>query len=101
MGRNIQKTRLSSVPAASSQQFGELDGWDLIEVSLEDTARLACNGLILDQETYLYAEEHDWLAEELTKYGQKVVAVRYDVVSRWGGSFRCSHHPLVRESELD
>jgi N-dimethylarginine dimethylaminohydrolase len=44
---------------------------------------------------------HEWLAEELTKYGQKVVNTRYDVVSLWGGSFRCSHHPLVRDSELD
>jgi glycine amidinotransferase len=78
-----------------------LDGWDLIDVPVEDTARLACNGLVLDQETFLYAEEHEWLAEALIKNGQKVVTVRYDTVSLWGGSFRCSHHPLVRESELD
>lgn len=78
-----------------------LDGWDLIDVPVEATTRLACNGLVLDQETFLYAEEHEWLAEELTKNGQKVVTVRYDAVSLWGGSFRCSHHPLVRESELD
>lgn len=78
-----------------------LDGWDLIDVSVEDSTRLACNGLVLDQETFLCAEEHEWLAEELTKYGQKVVTTRYDVVSLWGGSFRCSHHPLVRDSELD
>jgi N-dimethylarginine dimethylaminohydrolase len=77
-----------------------LDGCDLIDVPVKDTARLACNGLVLDQETFLYAEEHEWLAEELTKNGQKVVTVRYDTVSLWGGSFRCSHHPLVRESEL-
>ena len=80
---------------------GFLDGWDLIDVSVEDSTRLACNGLVLDQETFLYAEEHEWLAEELTKHGQKVATLRYDVVSMWGGSFRCSHHPLVRESVLD
>lgn len=78
-----------------------LDGWDLIDVPVEDTVRLACNGMALDQGTYLYAEEHEWLAEALTRHGQKVVTVRYDIVSQWGGSFRCSHHPLVRESELD
>ena len=78
-----------------------LTGWDLIDVPVEATTRLACNGLVLDQETFLYAEEHEWLAEALTKHGQSVVTVRYDAVSLWGGSFRCSHHPLVRESELE
>lgn len=78
-----------------------LDGWDLIDVSVEDTVRLACNGLVLDQETYLYASEHERLGDELTKHGQQVITVLYDTISQWGGSFRCSHHPLVRESELD
>lgn len=78
-----------------------LDGWDLIDVSVEDTTRLACNGLVLDKETYIYAEEHEWLGEALAKHGQRVLTVRYDIISQYGGSFRCSHHPLVRESELD
>jgi glycine amidinotransferase len=74
--------------------------WDLIEVSAEATTRLACNGLVLDQETYLCASEHDEVAEALTRHGQEVHTLLYDVVSLWGGSFRCSHHPLIRESEL-
>jgi glycine amidinotransferase len=78
-----------------------LDSWDLIDVSVEDTTRLACNGLVLDQKTFLYAEEHEWLAEELTRHCHDVVTVRYDTVSLWGGSFRCSHHPLIRESALN
>lgn len=78
-----------------------LDGWDLIEVSVEDTTRLACNGLVLDDKTYLCAAEHERIAEALTKRGQEVITLLYDTVSLWGGSFRCSHHPLVRESKLD
>lgn len=78
-----------------------LDGWDLIDVSVEDTTRLACNGLVLDEETYICAAEHEAVAEALAKHGQKVHTLLYDAVSLWGGSFRCSHHPLIRESNLD
>ena len=78
-----------------------LHGRDLIDVSVEDTTRLAYDGLVLDQETFLYAEEHVWLAAALTMHEQQVVTIRYDAVSLWGGSLRCSHHPLLRESHLD
>jgi len=78
-----------------------LNGWDLIDVSVEDTTRLACNGLVLDEKTYLCAEEHEHIAEALVKHGQTVHTLLYDTVSLWGGSFRCSHHPLIRESKLD
>ncbi len=78
-----------------------LDGWDLIDVTVDDTVRLACNGLVLDEKTYICAEEHEAVAEALVKHGQTVHTVLYDTVSLWGGSFRCSHHPLVRESQLD
>ena len=78
-----------------------LDGWDLIDVSVEATTRLACNGLVLDKGTYICAAEHEDVAEALTKYGQNVHTLLYDTVSLWGGSFRCSHHPLIRESGLD
>lgn len=78
-----------------------LNGWDLIEVSVKATKRLACNGLVLDQKTFLCAAEHEEVAEGLTKHGQNVHTLPYDAVSLWGGSFRCSHHPLVRESQLD
>jgi N-dimethylarginine dimethylaminohydrolase len=78
-----------------------LEDWDLIDVSVEDTARLACNGLVLDENTYVCAAEHEYVAEALIQHGQNVHTMLYDSVSLWGGSFRCSHHPLIRESELD
>ena len=56
---------------------------------------------VRDDKTYLCAAEHEQVAEALIKHGQEVITLLYDVVSMWGGSFRCPHHPLVRESELD
>ena len=78
-----------------------LDGWELIDVSVEATTRLACNGLVLDEKDYICAAEHEPVAEALTRHGQNVHTLPYDAVSLWGGSFRCSHHPLIRENRLE
>jgi len=78
-----------------------LKGWQLIKVSLEDAERkLACNGLVLDENTILLAAELPELANELAKAGQTVVTTPFSAVYWQGGAFRCWHHPLVRESTL-
>jgi len=75
-----------------------LRNWDLIEVTPKKASELACNGLVIDEKNYICATEHEKVAEQLVKHGQTVYTLPYDVISLWGGSFRCSHHPLVRES---
>ena len=62
---------------------------------------MATNGLIVDEKTYITSPEHTTVAEALAKRGMDVVLVPYDAVSMMGGAFRCSHHPLVRESNLE
>lgn len=74
-----------------------LKNWNLIKVSVEATTRLACNGLVLDKKNYICASEHEIVAEKLADHGQNVHTLPYDTVSLWGGSFRCSHHPLIRK----
>ena len=78
-----------------------LRGWDLIEISLEEAKALAVNGLILDEKTYICGDDQPRLADELSRQGLEVITVAFDAVTRWSGGMRCSHHPLVRESELD
>ena len=53
-----------------------LNGWDLIDVPVEATTRLACNGLVLDENTYICAEEYEDVAEALAKHGQTVHTLR-------------------------
>ena len=86
----------------SARRRAETDkGWQLIKVSLEDAERkLACNGLVLDENTILIAAELPELANELAKAGQTVVTTPFSAVYWQGGAFRCWHHPLVRESTL-
>ena len=74
--------------------------WDCIEVSVEEAKRLGANLFVLDEKTCIVDKQHHRIAEELRKRGQEVIEVPYDAVATWGGAFRCSHHPLWRESKL-
>lgn len=75
-----------------------LKHWEFIEVTSEEASRLATNFLVLDENTCIIDKQHSRIGEALRKKGQNVIFVAYDQVSRWGGAFRCSHHPLIRES---
>ncbi|MBN1199936.1 MAG: hypothetical protein JXA23_11335 [Bacteroidales bacterium] len=75
--------------------------WEFIDVSREEAKRLAVNVMILDDKTVIIDKQHHRIGEELKKRGENVIEIPYDKVASWGGAFRCSHHPLVRESKID
>ena len=75
--------------------------WDAIEVSVEEAKRLGANLFVIDEKTCIVDTQHHRIAEELRKRGQEVIEIPYGQVATWGGAFRCSHHPLRRESELE
>ncbi len=78
-----------------------LDGWDLIEVSVAQSRLLACNGLPLDESTYIlgYNEQEDgsYVQSELQRRGITVHRISFGNHTEDGGSIRCSTHPLVRQ----
>lgn len=78
-----------------------LKHFDFVEVTEEEAKKLGTNVLVLGPDTVIVDTQHKRIAEELRKKGQKVITTPYDVVSRWDGAFRCSHHPLRRESKLE
>ncbi len=77
-----------------------LDGWDIIEVSTDQSRLLACNGLPLDESTYIlgYNDDEDGshVQGELERRGIIVHRVAFGNHTEDGGSIRCSTHPLVR-----
>lgn len=75
--------------------------WDYVEVSLEEAKHLAANCLVLDEHSVIIDEQHHRIGQELARRGVEVIEIPYDAVATWGGAFRCSHHPLWRESALD
>ena len=75
--------------------------WDYVEVTLDEAKKLAANALVLDETTCIMDAQHERVIAELRNRGHKVIAVPYDAVATWGGAFRCSHHPIIRESKLN
>lgn len=79
----------------------KLDGWDLIEVSLEDVARLAVNGVPIDQENYILsyndANDNSFIEYELNKRGIKTYRVFFGTHNGQGGSLRCATQPIMRK----
>jgi N-dimethylarginine dimethylaminohydrolase len=75
--------------------------WDLIDVSVEDAnQKSGTNHLVVDEKTIMVPAELPNLSEALTKAGQEVIEIPFSSMIWQGGSFRCWHHPLVRESSL-
>lgn len=75
---------------------GVLRDWDVINVTYDEARRLACNGLILDSDTYVMDRSHARVAERLAARGVDVILTPFDLPARFGGGLRCAHHPLVR-----
>lgn len=78
-----------------------LRGWDYLEVDESETKRLAANCLVLDQDTVIIDQQHHRVGQELARHGVEALEIPYHAVAAWGGAFRCSHHPLIRESRLE
>jgi len=75
---------------------GELENWEVIDVTYDEARLLACNGLILDANTYVLDQTHMRLADRLASRNFEVITVPFDLPARFGGGLRCVHHPLVR-----
>lgn len=74
----------------------QLKDWDKIHVSLENAAKLATNGLPINEEVYITDKEFTWIGEQLAKRGITVEYVDFTISRSFGGSFRCSTQPLLR-----
>ncbi|MBO0462092.1 MULTISPECIES: dimethylarginine dimethylaminohydrolase family protein [Enterococcus] len=74
----------------------QLSKWDRVNVSLAQASRLATNGLPINETTYVTDPEFTFIGEELEKRGITVEYVDYKLTRIFGGSFRCSTQPLLR-----
>lgn len=77
-----------------------LDGWDLIEVTVDQAQLMACNGLPIDPENYIlgYNDEEDGSTVQSALESRGITAhlIAFGNHTEDGGSIRCSTHPLVR-----
>ncbi|AZQ64869.1 hypothetical protein EI427_21835 [Flammeovirga pectinis] len=71
--------------------------WDLIEITEEEAHSAGTNHLVVNSNLSIVAAEHERIAKEIEKRGIEVIRVPYGECFNFGGSLRCSYHPLVRE----
>jgi len=77
-----------------------LRDWDKIEVSVEEAARLATNGLVLEEGRMIVDAGNARVIGELKQRGTDVISIPFDGPISLGGGLRCAHHPLLREGVL-
>jgi N-dimethylarginine dimethylaminohydrolase len=77
-----------------------LRDWDAVVVSKDEANLLATNGLILEKGRMIVDADNQRVIGELRKRKVDVIPLAFDGPIRIGGSFRCAHHPLWRESVL-
>ncbi|AZQ64328.1 hypothetical protein EI427_19555 [Flammeovirga pectinis] len=72
--------------------------WTFVDVSPEDAEKyLATNALVLDNKTVLMSASLGHISKEIRKHNHEVIEMPFDALEWQGGSFRCWHHPLIRE----
>lgn len=76
---------------------GALRDFEFIDVTPFEAGKLACNVLILDDQTIVMdTGPCARLAREIEKRGIEVIHHGYETVHAFGGGMRCSHHPIRR-----
>ena len=80
----------------------ELSSWDKIFVPAEEAARLAVNGLPLNEDVYITDMAfRDTIGKELDKRKVHVEYLDFRFTRVHKGAFRCSVNPLLRKYEKD
>lgn len=73
-----------------------LKNWKRIDVTLHEAMNLATNGLPVSSEVYITDPAFKHIGEQIEKHGIKVEYVDFSISRSFGGSFRCSTQPLLR-----
>jgi len=74
----------------------KLKAWDKIVVNLEEASLLATNGLPINPTVYVTDPVFTYIGDKLSAVGIQVEYVDFQISRSFGGSFRCSTQPLLR-----
>lgn len=70
---------------------------EIIEVSAQECLELKCNGVTIDEKTFLSFKENERVNMELEALGFEVLKPDISIFTRGGGGPRCSCFPLERD----
>ena len=88
---------MAHLPALGGKLPGPIAGWDVIELTEEETRVLASVGMNLDQKRHLIDRRFERVIGELERHGMEPIPVDVDNLSAWGGAVRCVALPIARD----
>ncbi len=88
---------MAHLPALGGSLPGPIAGWDVIELTEEETRGLASVGMNLDQKRHLIDRRFERVIGELERHGMEPIPVDVDNLSAWGGAVRCVALPIARD----
>lgn len=74
-----------------------LKDWKKIHVTMDEAMNLATNGLPVSPEVYITDPVFKQIGDQIGKEGIKVEYIDFSISRSFGGSFRCSTQPLLRQ----
>ncbi|SEJ32873.1 N-Dimethylarginine dimethylaminohydrolase [Myroides marinus] len=74
-----------------------LKNWNAIYTTLDQAKNLATNGLPISTSLYVTDIAFKEIGEQIKTYGVQVEYLDFSITRSFGGSFRCSTQPLLRE----
>lgn len=74
-----------------------LKDWKKIHVTLDEAMNLATNGLPVSPEVYITDPVFKRIGDQIGTEGIKVEYIDFSISRSFGGSFRCSTQPLLRQ----
>lgn len=77
-----------------------LEHYRWIEATEDEAEQLGCNSCVLDEQRVVVPDHLTRIIGEIERHGVEVIQIPYHNVALLGGALRCSHHPLVRVSDL-
>ncbi|MCD4782883.1 MAG: hypothetical protein K8T10_03520 [Candidatus Eremiobacteraeota bacterium] len=91
---------LSYYPEFVKELPAPLQTWEKIEVKMLDIDNEAfgANGLMLDPNTMVMAEQYKRLVPEFEKRGIEVITIPFEAPIHWGVGVRCAVGPLHRDN---
>lgn len=91
---------LSYYPEFIEELPEPLQSWEKIEIEKLDNEQEAfgANGLMLDPNTMVLAEQYERLVPEYEKRGIEVTTIPFDLLIQWGVGVRCAVGPLHRDN---
>jgi N-dimethylarginine dimethylaminohydrolase len=89
---------MAHLPALGGTLPEPIADWELIELTEDETLKLASVGMNVDAKRHVIDRRFERIIGELERHGMEPIPVSVDHLSAWGGAVRCVALPISRDA---